>query len=102
MIPETEMTPISPAPPSDDPLLQKPEIDFEKQMILVIFSHDVNQFISLKIKKVEIINEKMIVTTWYETSNPDAIVSKIVDYGFYYAVVLNTFDGEIVFQEEEK
>jgi hypothetical protein len=101
MIPEYEMTPVSPAPPNDDPLLKKPEINFDTQMMLVIFSHDVNLFIPLKIEKVEIIDDTMIVSTWYETPDPDEIVSKIVDYGLYYAVVINSFDGEIVFREQE-
>ena len=98
MIPEYKMTPITPAPPSDDPLLKKPHIDFDNHMMLVIFSHDTNMFISLKIEKVEIIGKKMIVTTWYEDPDPNAMVAKIIDYGFYYAVVVEAFDGEIVFK----
>lgn len=98
MIPEYKMTRITPAPPSDDPLLKKPPVDFTNHMMLVIFSHDWDMFISLKIEKVEISGGKMIVTTWYEKPNPEAIVAKIIDYGFYYAVVVNRFDGEIVFE----
>lgn len=96
-IPQKEMTPVAPAPPNADPLLQRPQLDFEKRMLLVIFSHDPTRFIDLKIVGIELTQEKMKVFTHYIIPHPDEIVQKIVSYGFYHAALVDRFEGEIVF-----
>ncbi|MBN2444559.1 MAG: hypothetical protein JXJ04_24570 [Spirochaetales bacterium] len=97
LIPEFEMTPVSPAPKSDDPLLKKPDIDFTKEMILVIFSYDVNTFIPCEITAVTIQNNVMKVDAEY--ADPDEVdsVQKIIDYGLYFAVVVPLFNGEVIY-----
>jgi len=97
-IPTHEMTKRQPPPESDDPLLKKPDIDFGKRMMIVIFSIDENQFIDLRITKIVKKKDIMTVYTDYTFPDPEEIHQKIINYGFYYAVVVPRFNGEVVFK----
>jgi len=48
-IPDKAMDFVPSPPPSNDLLLQRPKIDFDKLMVLVIISHEPNCFIDLDI-----------------------------------------------------
>ena len=82
-------------PPSNDPLLQRPNIDFDKHMVLVIISHEPNRFIHLDIVGIELTSNAMEVSCHY--SEPGPVVPKIISVGAYCAVVTRRFDGEVVF-----
>ena len=60
-IPEKIMDFVPSPPPSKDPLLQRPNIDFDKHMVLVIISHEPNCFIDLDIVRIELTSEAMEV-----------------------------------------
>jgi hypothetical protein len=81
--------------PSDDSLLQRPKIDFDKHMVLAIISHEPNCFIDLDIVEIELTSKAMeVLCHYYE---PGQVVAKVIGYGAYCAVVTRRFDGEVVF-----
>ena len=97
-IPEKVMDCVPGPGPSEDPLLQRPDIDFENHMVLVIISHEPNCFIELEIIGVEVTSKAMRVLCRY--SEPGPVVPKIITYGTYCAVVVRRFDGEVVFAQQ--
>jgi hypothetical protein len=94
-IPDKVMDFVPSPPPSNDPLLQRPKIDFDKYMVLVIISHEPNCFIDLDIVGIELTSKAMKVLCRY--SDPGPVVPKAISYGAYCAVVTRRFDGDIVF-----
>ena len=94
-IPEKVMDFVPSPPPSNDPLLQRPKINFAKHMVLVIISHEPNCFIDLDIVVIEPTSKAMEVHCHY--SEPGPAVNKVISYGAYCAVVTRRFDGEVVF-----
>ena len=82
-------------PPSKDPLLRHPKIDFQNHMVLVIVSHEPNCFIDLEIVGVRLEGKVMQVLCRY--GEPGQIVQKAISYGSYCAVVVNRFAGDVVF-----
>ena len=97
-IPPFEMTKQSPAPVNEDPLLTLNTIDWSTRMMLVIFSHDENTFIDLSIKDVKIQKGVMTATALYRYPDPMAIYQKVPEMGFYFALIVDRFDGEVVFE----
>jgi hypothetical protein len=97
-IPDKVMAFVPSPPPSDDPLLQRPKIDFDKLMVLVIISYRHSCFIDLDIVRIELASNAMKVLCQY--SNPGPVVQsrpKIISYGAYCAIVTQRFDREVVF-----
>src|SRR5262249_1659758 len=86
-IPKTVMDFVPNPPPSDAPLLQHPEIDFESQMMLVITTHNPNLFIDPEITRVELPSETMLVHCRY--SEPGPVVAKIISHGKYVPAVVD-------------
>lgn len=82
-------------PPSKDALLRHPKIDFQHQMVLVIVAHEPNCFIDLEIVGVKLEGKAMQVLCRY--GEPGPIVQKVIRHGAYCAVVVNRFDGDVVF-----
>jgi hypothetical protein len=81
--------------PNDDPILQRPEVDFEKHMVLVIVSHEPNRFVELEIEAVELTSRTMSILCHY--AEPGPVEQKIISYGCYCAVIVHRFDGKVVF-----
>ena len=94
-IPGKVMDFVPSSPPSNDPLLQRPKIDFDRHMLLVIISHEPNCFIDLDIVGIELTSKTMEVLCRY--SEPGPVVQKVISYGAYCAAVTCRFDGEIFF-----
>jgi hypothetical protein len=94
-VPKTVMDFVPNPPPSNDPLLQRPTIDFDKHMVLIIISHEPNCFIELDIVDIELTPKVMRVLCRY--SDPSPVVQKVINYGDYCAAVVPRFDGDVVF-----
>lgn len=94
-IPEKVMDFVPSPKPSSDPLLRRPKVDFDQNMILVIISHEPNCFIDLDIEKVEVTSNRMHVHCVYAAPGP--VVQKVINCGAYCAVAVPLFDGEIEF-----
>ena len=99
-VPKRKMQCVPDPEASNDPILQRPEIDFETHMLLAIVSHEPNRFIALDIEGVELTEGSMRVL--YDFAEPGPLESKVIAYGCYCAVVVPRFDGEIVFARREK
>jgi len=97
-IPERVMDFVPSPGPSDDPLLQRPAIDFNSHMVLAIISHDPNRFIDSEIVDVERTPTALRVLCCF--SEPGPAVQKIISYAAYCAVVVDRFEGEVVFAQE--
>ena len=97
-IPERVMHFVPSPGPSDDPLLQRPAIDFNSQMVLAIICQDPNRFIDVEIVDVERTPDALRVLCC--VSKPGPVVPKVISYGTYCAVVVVRFDGEVVFAEK--
>lgn len=97
-VPKTKMQHVRHPEPSDDPILQRPEIDFENHMVLAIVSHEPNRFVELDIEGIELMSGTMRVHCHY--SEPGPVQQKIIQYGCYCAVVVCRFDGDVVFTRE--
>jgi hypothetical protein len=94
-IPKTVAIFMPSPPPSKDALLRHPKIDFQNHMVLVIVAHEPNCFIDLEIVGVKLEGKAMQVLCRY--AEPGPIVQKVIRHGAYCAVVVNRFDGDVVF-----
>lgn len=97
MIPTLQVTKQNPPPPSTDPLLQKPEIDFGTKMLIVAFRGE-NMYVEARISKVEQRDGKLVVTIVYPPVGHTAMLASAYGVGRYHAVLVDKFDGEIVFE----
>jgi hypothetical protein len=97
-VPQKKVQHVRDPEPSNDPILQRLEIDFENHMVLAIVSHEPNRFVGLDIEGVELMSGTMRVLCHHELG---PVVSKIISYGCYCAVVVNRFDGEVAFIRQE-
>lgn len=97
-IPKKVMDFVPDPPPSTDPLLMRPPIDFESHMLLVIVVHRHHRFVDLEIERLELTSRSMKI--YWRSDEPvsgQKIINKVISYGTYYAFVVNRFDGEIEF-----
>ena len=94
-IPKTVAIFMPSPPPSKDDLLRHPKIDFQNHMVLLIVAHEPNCFIDLEIVGVKLEGKAMQVLCRY--GEPGPIVQKVISHGAYCAVVVNRFDGDLVF-----
>jgi len=94
-VPTRKMQHVPSPAPNDDPILQRPQIDFENHMVLAIVSHEPNRFIEVDIEGAELMSGNMRVLCRY--SEPGPVQQKIIPYGCYCAVIVRRFDGGLVF-----
>ncbi|MDG2488014.1 MAG: hypothetical protein P8M65_09925 [Roseibacillus sp.] len=95
-IPKRKITRTRPAPPSDDPLLGKPAIDFENNMILVAIRSD-SMYVSPQFESIVADKNALIV----RISDPDlgetGSANQQGGIGTYQAVVVPKRKGPIQF-----
>lgn len=92
-VPKTQMQHVPQPAPNDDPILQRPDVDFEKHMLLAVVSHDPNRFVEVDIARVELMSGTLRVLCDF---HPQPVEQKIISYGSYCAVIVNRFDGDVV------
>lgn len=97
LIPKTEARFEPSPPPSQDALLRHPKIDFKERMLLVIVAHEPNCFVEVEIIEVKYIGETMHVLCHY--GQPGQIAHKVISHGTYCAVLVNRFDGDVLFAQ---
>jgi hypothetical protein len=85
------------AEPSDDPILQRPRIDFEKHMFLAIVSHEPNRFVELDIEGVELMSGTIQVLCHFQ---PGPVQAKVISYGYYCAIIVDRIDGDVAFTRQ--
>jgi len=88
-----------PAPPNDDPMLAL-EPDFEKHMLLVAYRVDVMTF-DIHFEGVERVSDTLLVKV--RRPSPDgAAHARIANIGGYAAILIDRFDGDIVWAPTQR
>ncbi|MFP6884134.1 MAG: hypothetical protein VCA40_06855 [Roseibacillus sp.] len=95
-LPQRQITKTNPAPPSDDPLLKKPAIDFENNIMLVAIRSD-SMYVSPQFESIVADKNALIV----RISDPDlgetGSANQQGGIGTYQAVVVPKRKGPIQF-----
>ncbi|GMU58115.1 MAG: hypothetical protein AMXMBFR33_72610 [Candidatus Xenobia bacterium] len=92
-IPSEQITPTRPAPPSDDPLLKRPRIDFSRSTVVVAYSGSMLTRVS--IEKLALGADGKSVTATVKREPVDEVASVPLGVGRYHCVVIDRRDGEI-------
>ena len=66
--------------------------------MIVIFSHDYNTFYFCEFREITIEDGVMIIQKACEDPLDQHIVQKVINFGFYSSIVIDRFDGEILFE----
>jgi len=94
MIPTEQISMKHPAPPSDDPLLTLPMVDFERQMLVVVFREE-TMYIPPTLDNPRLAGGKLLLDVGWPDLNDAAYAAAPSGVGSYCAVVLARFDGEV-------
>lgn len=95
-IPTKRVTKRRPAPPSDDPLLKRPAVDFGKQMVIV-FDRD-DMYVGPQIVRVVAKGSGAVVKVVLPDPGKSAMMARVMDVGTYHAVVVPKVSGEVSFE----
>lgn len=95
-IPERQISMTANPPKSNDPLLQKPALDFAKQMLVVVIRRE-HIYAKVSVAGVEKHGAgKWLVKAAFEAvSKDDAMMQYPLGVGTYAAAVVAKFDGEV-------
>lgn len=93
-IPTKQITPMHPAPPSDDPLLKHPQVDFGRYTAVAVFALTVND--KPEMTRLERKGDGLIVTV-KRTGPPDPdMMQRPLGIGRYQLVLVPHFSGAVV------
>jgi len=94
MIPVTQITKRRPSPPSDDPLLEPPDVDWSKHMVVVVFRAD-TMYVPPKLERPRQENGKLVLDLTHPPLGDTANAAAMSGIGTYCAVVVDRFDGAV-------
>jgi len=92
-VPTTRVQKKQPAPPSDDPLLQRPPIDFDDHMLLVARRDDM--YVGPEIRQIRPDGDGLSVSVVHPDPGQTVHAARVVDIGTYHAVEVPRVDGEV-------
>jgi len=92
-IPKERLQMKQPAPPSTDPLLEQPEVDFEQHALVAIWSSNVH--IGCEIRGTHREGDNLVVDTAFDAPSDWRNYAAPDGYGQYYVVEVDTFPGEL-------
>ena len=95
-IPKRTISKTNPAPPSKDPLLQEPPIDFDKHMMLV-FVRANSMYVSPKLESIVLEKDTMLVHVLDPDLGETRFLNQMQGIGTYLAVVVPKHEGPIQF-----
>ena len=95
-IPKRTISKTNPSPPSKDPLLKKPPIDFGKHMMLVALRAN-SMYISPKLESVVAGKDALLVHILDPDLGETRFLNQMQGIGTYLAVVLPKHAGPIKF-----
>jgi hypothetical protein len=94
MIPVTQITKRRPSPPSDDPLLERPDIDWSKHMMVVVFRAN-TMYVPPKLERPRQQNGKLVLELSHPPLGDTANAAAMMGIGTYCAIVIDRFDGDV-------
>lgn len=93
-IPPTRVQQKQPAPPSDDPLLQRPPMDWEHYSLVAIWSHSI--YIDCKILSTEREGDDLVLNMAYDAPAEDVSrYAQPLGIGQYCVARVERFPGEV-------
>lgn len=98
-IPKWRMQKLQPAPLNPDPILQKPEVDFEDHVLLVVWSDNIH--IIPRILKCERAGRDLQVEVAFQTPPDYRSYEAPYYHGRYLLLELDRFDGEMTLLPRE-
>ena len=101
LIPKERIQKKQPAPPSDDPLLSSPPIDFSRQMLLVAF-RTTTMYVHPELERPRMEGGKLVVDVAHPPLDDAAHPAAMHGVGTYCAIVVRAFDGEVEFRGPAK
>ncbi len=100
-LPRYKIQKKAPAPPSDDPLLKRPHIDFSKQMLLVLIRAD-SMYVAPRLKEPAVdMDSRLVVLKHLPPLGDTQMHAARGDVGMYHAVLIKRFD-KLRFIKERK
>jgi len=97
-IPTRQISMTNPAPKSNDPLLKKPAVKFDKNSILVCIRND-GMYGEIKLVSIDTSGEKAIVTVSFPPIPPDyEMMAQPIDVGKYKAIVIKKMNKPVEFK----
>ncbi len=94
-IPRTEISKTNPAPPSDDPLLKRPKIDFTENMAVVATSNFPHTRVKIVQLRLQSDGESVHLQVERVTPEEAKYASVPNDVGRYHLVVVDRRNGEV-------
>ena len=95
-IPKRTISKTNPSPTSKDPLLKKPRIDFDKQMMLVAVQAN-SMYVTPKLESVAVEKETMLVHILDPALGETRFLNQMQGIGTYLAVIVPKHTGPIKF-----
>ena len=95
-IPKRTISKTNPSPPSNDPLLKKPPIDFSKHMMLVAVRAN-SMYVSPKLESVVAVKDGLLVHILDPDLGETRFLNQMQGIGTYLAVVVPKHEGPIQF-----
>ena len=92
-IPTKRVQKRQPAPPSEDPLLKKPAVDFAKHMLLVVGRDDM--YVGPKIASVSRNDAGLAVVVELPDPGDSAMAARVLGMGRYHAVKVERVEGPV-------
>jgi len=95
-IPKRTISKTNPAPPSKDPLLKKPAIDFSKHVMLVAVQPD-SMYVTPQIESLTVDKDTLLVHILDPDLGETRFLNQMQGIGTYLAVVVPKHKGPIQF-----
>jgi hypothetical protein len=96
LIPTARIQMRQPAPPSDDPLLSNPEIDFSHHQLLVAFRTD-SMYVGPDLSNPRVKGDRLVVDVAWPPLGANAYAAARVDIGTYHAILVEKRAIEVDF-----
>jgi len=94
MIPPTKITKRQPSPPSDDPLLKRPSIDWTKHMMIVAFRTD-TMYLPPKVENPRLDRGKLVIDVRHPPLGDTANAAAVYGIGTYNAIIVERHGGDL-------
>jgi hypothetical protein len=98
-IPEHKLQKRQPAPPSDDPLLERPTIDFDRHSIVVLVRGD-TPWGTIEVRSLQREGDRLLVRSEHPPLPEHGPMAQPMGIGTYIALVVDRFDGPLLVDDE--